>query len=221
MGLRDWLFGRGKNKSAEAITVLKAQMNRKELESQNYARQAQEQENVAKRMVKRRNRQGAKQALIRSRTYFNRYNQSQNQVINLQSAVDTIMNASSSVQMVEAMDVAVSAIEESLGKVSEADTEEVLIRLEAQQERIAIMNESLGDITSAEMEAIDLDDDLSIDDQLDLWETDQENLVLDDTENVENLRTEEAIATPELEEKEDTADIENELRALRKKVSET
>ena len=220
MGLRDWLFGRGKNKSAEAISVLKAQINRKELESENYARQAQEQEKVAKRMVMQRNRQGAKQALIRSRTYFNRYNQSQNQVINLQSAVDTIMNASSSVQTVEAMDVAVSAIEESLGKVSEADTEEVLIRLEAQQERIAIMNESLGDITSVEMEAIDLDDDLSIDDQLDLWETDQGNLVVDDTENVENLRTEEVI-TPELEEKEDTADIENELRALRKKVSET
>ena len=221
MGLRDWLFGRGKNKNAEAISVLKAQINRKELESENYSRLAQEQEKVAKRMVKQRNRQGAKQALIRSRTYFNRYNQSQNQVINLQSAVDTIMNASSSVQTVEAMDVGVSAIEESLGKVSEVDTEEVLTRLEAQQERIAIMNESLGDITSVEMEAIDLDDDLSIDDQLDLWEADQGNLVVDDTENVENLRTEEAITTPELEEKEDTADIENELRALRKKVSET
>lgn len=218
MGLKDWLFGRPKNRNTEAMATLKAQLNRKQLEAKNFLRQSEEQKTVARRLSDSKNKVGARQALMRSRLYMQKYNQVQNQVMNLQSTVEAIMNAESTVQTVEAMDVGSDAIDTALSRVSEVDTERVMDKLETQQERISFMNEALSDTSLMEMDLMD-EGDLSVEEELAQWEAEA---AVGSSSGLPSVPTSLDTTSPSTESKEkpteDVSDLEAELEALKKQA---
>lgn len=154
--IRDWLFGRDKkstkNKEAEAIALLKKRLNKYEIESRNLQSKAEEQKELAKKMLASGNKAGARQALMRSNLYMQKYNNTQNLMLNLQTQIETISSAKETVETVKALKVGSDVVETSLGEISELDADRVMIELEEQRDRLGVLNEALSDVSGLEME---------------------------------------------------------------------
>ncbi len=167
--LKDWLFGKDKkstkNKEAEAIALLKKRLNKYEIESRNLQQKADEQKALAKKMLASGNKAGARQALMRSKLYMQKYNNTQNLMLNLHTQIETISTAKETVETVKALKVGSDVVETSLGEISELDADRVMVELEEQRDRLGVLNEALSDISGLEM---DLEDDFadSIDNEL-------------------------------------------------------
>ena len=120
MGMKNWLFGTKRKDDAEALATLKAQINRYEHESRNLERQADEQKSLAAKMLKSGNKAGAKQALKRRAIYMKRLNQVQNMLMNLQSQIDSIQTATSTVDTVKAMELGTKVVKTKMQEVDVA-----------------------------------------------------------------------------------------------------
>ncbi|RMG32849.1 MAG: hypothetical protein D6732_12895 [Methanobacteriota archaeon] len=154
--IKDWLFGKDKkstkNKEAEAIALLKKRLNKYEIESRNLQSKAEEQKELAKKMLASGNKAGARQALMRSNLYMQKYNNTQNLMLNLHTQIETISSAKETVETVKALKVGSDVVETSLGEISEMDADRVMIELEEQRDRLSVLNEALSDVSGLEME---------------------------------------------------------------------
>ena len=223
--LKDWLFGKDKKtkkeKEAQAIASLKKQLNRYELESQNLLRKIEEQRNYAKQLIARGNKKGAAAALKRAKIYEKRYNQIQNTMMNLGTMIDNIQQAKSTAETVKAMEVAGEVIDQTIEEVPPEKTEEIMMKMEEQREKISMMTESISDPDFAEME-LDFDDLEDVDSELEMLELEVQK------GQVGELPTPTATTTPSAspvmstgnEEKEDSSDVESELEKLKKELEE-
>lgn len=219
MGLKEWLFGKKRSDSAQALAVLKAQINRYEHEARNLERQADEQKAIAAKMLQTGNKSGAREALKRRAIYMKRLNIVHNTLMNLQAQVDNIMTAKSTVETVKAIEVGTKVIDTELQKVSPEKTEAVMDKVSVQRDQLDMMTEALAD-TSLSEGVLSPDDDLAIDDQLAELEAEMK---LGQTSSLPDLSelpsTPTSTATKE-DKEEDTSDLEAELEALKKGLSE-
>ena len=217
MGIKSWLFGKGKsdNKEAEALQKLKKQLNSLEVEGRNLLRKSEEQKQVAKSMVQSGNKVGARQALTRSSLYMQKYNQSQNMSLNLSTQIDTISTAKSTAETVTALKVGSQVVEDALEQISPLDVERTIVEMDDQRDRISMMTESLSDVSSLEM---DLDGEFadSIDDQLAALELEMQSESHGDLPEAGMLTT--PSTSGENEKKESTNDLEDELKSLKEEL---
>ncbi|MCK5303644.1 MAG: Snf7 family protein, partial [Candidatus Heimdallarchaeota archaeon] len=91
--VKNWLFGKKRKEDADALSTLKAQMNRMEHEARNLERQADEQKILAAKMLQTGNKAGARSALKRRAVFMKRLNSLHNTVMNLQAQIDSIQTA--------------------------------------------------------------------------------------------------------------------------------
>ncbi len=217
--IKDWLFGKDKkskaNKEAEAIALLKKRLNRYEIEARNLQTKAEEQKALAKQMLASGNKAGARQALMRSNLYMQKYNNTQNMMLNLHTQIETISNAKETAETVKALKVGSDVVEEALGEIGEMDADRIMIELEEQRDRLNVMNEALSDVSGLEME---LEGEFAdnIDDQLAALELEMEaskHGTLPEVGTVAPVSTKEPT-----EEKEEKSDLEDELEALKKEL---
>jgi len=221
MGIKDWWFGKDrgsgdikKERQQQAIATLKKQLNNIEVRGKKLQRQAEEQKAMAKKMLQSGNKQGAKQALTRSNIYLQQYNKLQNTQLNLQTQIDTITNATDTVELVQAMKIGTEVVSDVMGEIDATDVERTMIEMEEQRDQLDLMNESLADTTGIEM-SMDADFADSIDDQLAALEMEMQGEL-----------PEAGVATPEVsseteevtEKKEDSSELEKELEALKKEL---
>ncbi|MHA1114913.1 MAG: SNF7 family protein [Candidatus Heimdallarchaeum aukensis] len=217
MGMKNWLFGTKRKDDAEALATLKAQINRYEHESRNLERQADEQKSLAAKMLKSGNKAGAKQALKRRAIYMKRLNQVQNMLMNLQSQIDSIQTATSTVETVKAMELGTKVVKTKMQEVDVEKTERVMDEVMSQRDEIEMMTEALSDTALSES-ILDYEDDVAIDDQLAQLEAEMN---LGKTEELPDLS--DLPSTPSekpTEKEEDTSDLEAELASLKKKLSD-
>ncbi|MCY3411390.1 MAG: Snf7 family protein [Candidatus Heimdallarchaeota archaeon] len=217
MGIKSWLFGKDKqsgDKETEAIALLKKRLNSLEIEGRNMLRKAEEQKTVAKTMLKQGNKIGAKQALTRSSLHMQKYNQIQNQSLNLSTQIDTISSAKSAAETVKALQVGSQVVEKTLHEVSPEDVERTMIEMDDQRDRIAMMSEALSDTTSLEM---DLDGEFvdSIDDQLASLEME---IQAESHGSLPEAGTRTNETLPESSTEEANTDLTDELKALKKEL---
>ena len=217
MGMKNWLFGTKRKDDAEALATLKAQINRYEHESRNLERQADEQKSLAAKMLKSGNKTGAKQALKRRAIYMKRLNQVQNMLMNLQSQIDSIQTATSTVDTVKAMELGTKVVKTKMQEVDVEKTERVMDEVMSQRDEIEMMTEALSDTALSES-ILDYEDDVAIDDQLAQLEAEMN---LGKTEELPDLSDLPSTPTEKPTEKEeDTSDLEAELASLKKKLSD-
>lgn len=221
MGLKEWLFGKKRSDDAEALAVLKAQINRYEHEARNLERQADEQKLIAAKMLQSGNKSGAREALKRRAIYMKRLNIVHNMLMNLQAQVDSIQTAKSTVETVKAMEIGTKVVDSQLKTVSPEKAETVMDKVVMQRDQLDMMTETLADTSLAEG-VLDLDDDLAIDAQLAELEAEQQLGATSSLPDVSELPS-----TPtttrrerEAEVEEDTSDLEAELESLKKQMSE-
>ncbi len=222
MPLKDWLFGKDKKtkkeKEAQAIASLKKQLNRYELESQNLLRKIEEQRNYAKQLIARGNRKGAAAALKRAKIYEKRYNQIQNTMMNLGTMIDNIQQAKSTAETVKALEVAGEVIDETIAEVPPEKTEEVMMKMEEQREKISMMSEAISDPDFAEME-LDFDDLEDVDSELEMLELEVQQGKVGELPTPSATARAVTSTTPiSTESNEDNSDIENELEKLKKEL---
>ncbi|NDB30708.1 hypothetical protein EB155_14425, partial [archaeon] len=157
MGFLDWLFGRdrkkddiGDSKELEAIATLKKQLNNMEIKGNKLQRQVGEQKDLAKNMLKIGNKIGAREALVRSNVYLQKYNQLSNSRLNLQTLIDNISDATDAKELVSAMKIGNQVVSEMISEVETEDLEKTMIEMEENRDRVDIMNETLADTTAIE-----------------------------------------------------------------------
>ena len=157
MGIFDWLFGRdrkkddvGDSKELEAIATLKKQLNNMEIKGNKLQRQVGEQKDLAKNMLKIGNKIGAREALVRSNVYLQKYNQLSNSRLNLQTLIDNISDATDAKELVSAMKIGNQVVSEMISEVETEDLEKTMIEMEENRDRVDIMNETLADTTAIE-----------------------------------------------------------------------
>ncbi len=219
---KNWLFGNKRKDDAQAISVLKAQMNRYQHETRNLERQADEQKVLAAKMLQSNNKSGARAALQRRQIYLKKINQAQNMIMNLQTQLDSIQTATSTVETVKAMETGTKVVGSKLKEVSPEKAEAVMDSVMEQRDQLDMMTEALSD-TSLSDSMLDLGDSEIIDDELDQL---QAELDLGKTTSLPNLEglTEPPSEKPRVKkgekEEEDTSDIEAELEALKKEFSQ-
>ncbi|MHA1303263.1 MAG: Snf7 family protein [Candidatus Heimdallarchaeaceae archaeon] len=219
MGLKNWLFGTKRKDDAEALATLKAQINRYEHESRNLERQADEQKSLAAKMLKSGNKGGARQALKRRAIYMKRLNQVQNMLMNLQSQMDSIQTATSTVETVKAMELGTKVVKTKMQEVDVEKTEKVMDEVMAQRDEIEMMTEALSD-TSLSEGILDFEDDVAIDDQLAQLEAEMQLGQTEDLPDISGLPSTPTEKPKAKEKEEDTSDLEAELEALKKQLSE-
>ena len=222
--VKRWLFGKERKDDAEALAVLKAQMNRYEHESRNLERQADEQKVLAAKMLKSGNKAGAKQALTRRAVYMKRLNNIHNMLMNLQAQVDSIQTATSTVDTVKAMEKGTKVVQGKMQEVDAKKTEEVMDMAMEQRDQIEMMTEALSDPTFSDG-ILDFEDSSSIDDQLAQLEAELELGTSEDLPDLSGLPstpvgTETTTRKKEAKEEEDTSDLEAELAELKKQMSD-
>ncbi|MHA1687283.1 MAG: Snf7 family protein [Candidatus Heimdallarchaeaceae archaeon] len=221
MGLKEWLFGKKRSDDAEALAVLKAQINRYEHEARNLERQADEQKLIAAKMIQSGNKPGAREALKRRAIYMKRLNIVHNMLMNLQAQVDSIQTAKSTVETVKAMEIGTKVVDTQLKTVSPEKAEAVMDKVVMQRDQLDMMTETLADTSLAEG-VLDLDDDLAIDAQLAELEAEQQLGATSSLPDVSELPSTPTTARRERETEleEDTSDLEAELESLKKQMSE-
>ncbi len=215
--VKNWLFGKKRKEDADALSTLKAQMNRMEHEARNLERQADEQKILAAKMLQTGNKAGARSALKRRAVFMKRLNSVHNTVMNLQAQLDSIQTAASTADTVRAMEVGTKVVGEKIKEVSPERTERVMDTVMEQRDQIEMMTEALSDPSLSEG-ILDFEDDAAIDDQLAQLEAEMD---LGTTTSLPDLSGLPATPTGVSGEKEeDTSDLEEELESLKKKMSE-
>ncbi|MHA1550494.1 MAG: Snf7 family protein [Candidatus Heimdallarchaeaceae archaeon] len=212
--VKNWLFGKKRKEDADALSTLKAQMNRMEHEARNLERQADEQKILAAKMLQTGNKAGARSALKRRAVFMKRLNSLHNTVMNLQAQIDSIQTATSTADTVKAMEIGTKVVGEKIKQVSPERTERVMDTVMEQRDQIEMMTEALSDPSLSEG-ILDFEDDAAIDDQLAQLEAEMDLGTTTSLPNISGLP-----ATPTGEKEEDTSDLEEELKSLKKKMKE-
>jgi len=221
MGIRSWLFGEDrkgnskKEKEQQAVATLKKQLNNLEVRGKSLRRQADEQKQMAKQMLKEGNRTGAKQALTRSNIYLQKYNKIQNMSLNLQTQIDTISETKATAETVKALQESTGVVRETFEEISAVDVERTMAEMEDQRDQLDMMNEALADTTSIEM-GLDMEFSENIDDQLAAMEMEMQGELPDAGSKTATTESADREAVPAKEE--DTSDLEEELEALKKEL---
>ncbi|MHA2502327.1 MAG: Snf7 family protein [Candidatus Kariarchaeaceae archaeon] len=222
MGILDWLFGRDRGgggntkeeKQQQAIATLRKQLNKLDQQSKKLHRQSEEQKALAKQMLKSGNKTGAKQALTRSNIYMQKYNKMQNTQLNLQTQIDTISEATATVEVIDAMKVGTEVVSGVLAEVDAMDVEATMVAMEEQRDQLDLMGEALADTTSIEM-GLEGDFADSIDDQLAAMELEIQGDLPDAGTKVETpVETE----SEPVKEKAGPSELEKELEALKNEL---
>ena len=192
-------------------------MNRMEHEARNLERQADEQKILAAKMLQTGNKAGARSALKRRAVFMKRLNSLHNTVMNLQAQIDSIQTATSTADTVKAMEVGTKVVGEKIKQVSPERTERVMDTVMEQRDQIEMMTEALSDPSLSEG-ILDFEDDAAIDDQLAQLEAEMDLGTTTSLPNVSGLPSTPTGVSGEKEE--DTSDLEEELKSLKKKMSE-
>lgn len=219
--VKKWLFGDKRRDDAQALSVLKAQINKLERNIRNYERLSDEQKVLAAKMLKSGNKNGARSAMQRRRIYLKKINQAQNMIMNLQTQMESIDTAKSTSETVKAMETGTNVVEQQMGKIDEKRVAEVMDKAAMQQDRLSMSQEILGDASFSEG-AFEDDFDVSIDDELEQLQAELDMETTGDLPSIDIDDELPSVSTGKSKSSqvEDTSDLEAELEALKEEISD-
>ncbi|MFX0085699.1 MAG: Snf7 family protein [Candidatus Hodarchaeota archaeon] len=148
---KGFLTGKKPSSSTETKAKLKRTINQMEVKIKNYQRQANEQYELARTLLKSGNKQGAQQALKRRELYLTQVTNTHNKIANLQRTIDTLDVSADNVTLTETLAQAQIAIDSNVAAASPERTEEVMMALEDSIETVADMEEALTDTSITEI----------------------------------------------------------------------
>lgn len=152
--------GRRPTKSTETIANLRKTINNFTLKAQSLTRMADEEQDLARTLLKDGNRTGAAQALKRRKMYLNELNATHAKVANLRRIISTIRTTQDNKQLTKALAEADTVIQTSLREAGPEYTEELMTKLEDSIEQASYVDEALSstEITEIGMDIDDLED---------------------------------------------------------------
>jgi hypothetical protein len=148
---KGFLTGKKPSSSTETKAKLKRTINQMEVKIRNYQRQADEQYELARTLMKSGNKMGAQQALKRRELYLTQVSNTHNKIANLQRTIDTLDVSADNVTLTETLASAQTAIEANIEAASPERTEEVMMSLEDSIEMVSGMEEALTDTSITEI----------------------------------------------------------------------
>ncbi len=148
---KGFLTGKKPNSSTETKAKLKRTINQMEVKIRNYSRQADEQYELARTLLKSGNKLGAQQALKRRELYLTQVSNTHNKIANLQRTIDTLDVSADNVALTETLASAQTAIDANIDAASPERTEEVMMALEDSIEMVSGMEEALTDTSITEI----------------------------------------------------------------------
>ncbi|MHA2202736.1 MAG: Snf7 family protein [Candidatus Hodarchaeales archaeon] len=148
---KGFLSGKKPSGSTETKAKLKRTINQMEVKIRNYQRQADEQYELARTLMKSGNKMGAQQALKRRELYLTQVSNTHNKIANLQRTIDTLDVSADNVTLTETLASAQTAIETNIEAASPERTEEVMMSLEDSIEMVSGMEEALTDTSITEI----------------------------------------------------------------------
>lgn len=149
--LRGFLTGKKPSSSTETKAKLKRTINQMEVKIRNYQRQAEEQYELARTLLKSGNKVGAQQALKRRELYLTQVSNTHNKIANLQRTIDTLDVSADNVALTDTLASAQTAIDANIEAASPERTEEVMMQLEDSIEMVSGMEEALTDTSITEI----------------------------------------------------------------------
>ena len=152
-----------------------------EIKIKNYQRQADEQYELARTLLKSGNKMGAQQALKRRELYLTQVTNTHNKIANLQRTIETLDISADNVTLTETLAQAQSAIDTNIAAASPEKTEEVMMSLEDSIEMVSDMEEALTDTSITEI-GMDVEADDRIAQQMAELEAELTSSSLPDTE---------------------------------------
>jgi hypothetical protein len=148
---KGFLTGKKPSSSTETKAKLKRTINQMEVKIKNYQRQANEQYDLARTLLKSGNKQGAQQALKRRELYLTQVTNTHNKIANLQRTIDTLDISADNVTLTDTLAQAQVSIDANVEAASPEKTEEVMMSLEDSIETVADMEEALTDTSITEI----------------------------------------------------------------------
>ncbi len=148
---KGFLSGKKPSSGTETKAKLKRTINQMEVKIRNYQRQADEQYELARTLMKSGNKMGAQQALKRRELYLTQVSNTHNKIANLQRTIDTLDVSADNVTLTETLASAQVAIETNIEAASPERTEEVMMSLEDSIEMVSGMEEALTDTSITEI----------------------------------------------------------------------
>ncbi|MHA2306040.1 MAG: Snf7 family protein [Candidatus Hodarchaeales archaeon] len=148
---KGFLTGKKPSSSTETKAKLKRTINQMEVKIKNYQRQANEQYDLARTLLKSGNKQGAQQALKRRELYLTQVTNTHNKIANLQRTIDTLDISADNVTLTDTLAQAQVSIDANVEAASPEKTEEVMMALEDSIETVADMEEALTDTSITEI----------------------------------------------------------------------
>jgi hypothetical protein len=159
---KGFLTGKKPSSSTETKAKLKRTINQMEVKIKNYQRQADEQYELARTLLKSGNKMGAQQALKRRELYLTQVSNTHNKIANLQRTIDTLDISADNVALTETLAKAQVAIDSNISAASPEKTEEVMMGLESSIEMVSDMEEALTDSSLTEIGMdVEVDDRIS------------------------------------------------------------
>ncbi len=159
---RGFLTGKKPSSSTETKAKLKRTINQMEVKIKNYNRQADEQYELARNLLKSGNKAGAQQALKRRELYLTQITNTHAKIANLQRTIDTLDVSADNVTLTETLGEAQVAIDRNIASASPEKTEEIMMALEDSIEQVSDMEEALTDTTITEIGMdVEVDDRIS------------------------------------------------------------
>jgi hypothetical protein len=159
---RGFLSGKKPSSSTETKAKLKRTINQMEVKIKNYQRQADEQYELARTVLKSGNKMGAQQALKRRELYLTQVSNTHNKIANLQRTIDTLDISADNVNLTDTLASAQIAIDSNIEAASPEKTEEVMMALEDSIEMVSGMEEALTDTSITEIGMdVEVDDRIS------------------------------------------------------------
>ncbi len=160
---RGFLTGKKPSSSTETKAKLKRTINQMEVKIKNYQRQADEQYELARTLLKSGNKMGAQQALKRRELYLTQVSNTHNKIANLQRTIDTLDISADNVTLTDTLASAQTAIDTNIEAASPEKTEEVMMALEDSIEMVSGMEEALTDTSITEIGMdVEVDDRISL-----------------------------------------------------------
>jgi hypothetical protein len=159
---KGFLTGKKPSSSTETKAKLKRTINQMEVKIKNYQRQADEQYELARTLLKSGNKMGAQQALKRRELYLTQVSNTHNKIANLQRTIDTLDISADNVTLTDTLAQAQVAIDSNIASASPEKTEEVMMGLESSIEMVSDMEEALTDSSLTEIGMdVEVDDRIS------------------------------------------------------------
>lgn len=178
---KGFLTGKKPSSSTETKAKLKRTINQMEIKIKNYQRQADEQYELARTLLKSGNKLGAQQALKRRELYLTQVTNTHNKIANLQRTIETLDISADNVTLTETLAQAQTAIDSNIAAASPEKTEEVMMSLEDSIEMVSDMEEALTDTSITEI-GMDVEADDRIAQQMAELEAELTSSSLPDTE---------------------------------------